>query len=201
MAEINNESWQSLFARLQAGEDKARQELISRTYSRLYQLMARMLQTFPSVQERATTSDVLHDSLVRLWQALGKVHVLTLEDYLRFAAVHMRRQLLDMVRQIRRQPKTMRFDKEGKDSDTDPPHRFDPVDTDVGLLSLEEWCEFHQFVDRLPVEERSVFDLLFYHGLSQAEAAQILNISVPTVKRRWAEARIRLREYLDDLGR
>lgn len=201
MAETSNESWQSLFARLQAGEANARQELISRTYSRLYHLMAQMLRYFPSVQERATTSDVLHDSLVRLWRALNSVQIQTAEDYFRFAAVQMRRQLLDMARQFRRQPKSIRFDAGGHKSESDRPGVRDPKELDFDLLSLEEWCEFHELVDRLPEEERSVFQMVFYHGLPQAEAAEILKMSLPTLKRRWMSARIRLREYLDDVCR
>jgi RNA polymerase sigma factor (sigma-70 family) len=50
----------------------------------------------------------------------------------------------------------------------------------------------------LPEEERSVFDLLYYHDLSQAEAAELLGVSVPTIKRRWAAARMRLATYLID---
>ncbi|MBL8798147.1 MAG: helix-turn-helix domain-containing protein, partial [Planctomycetia bacterium] len=40
------------------------------------------------------------------------------------------------------------------------------------------------------------FDLLFYQGLSQAEAAALLNVSERTVKRRWQSARLQLHDAL-----
>jgi RNA polymerase sigma-70 factor (ECF subfamily) len=54
------------------------------------------------------------------------------------------------------------------------------------------WSEFHAQVDGLPREERDVFDLLWYQGLTQAEAAAVLEISLRTVKRRWLAARVGL---------
>ena len=41
-----------------------------------------------------------------------------------------------------------------------------------------------------------MFDLLFYQGLSQAEAAAVLGVSEVTIKRRWRSARMRLVQTL-----
>ena len=49
--------------------------------------------------------------------------------------------------------------------------------------------EFHQKVEELPKEQREVFDLLYYHGVTQPEAAQVLGMSERTLKRRWQETR------------
>jgi DNA-directed RNA polymerase specialized sigma24 family protein len=46
------------------------------------------------------------------------------------------------------------------------------------------------------VEEREAFDLLFYQGLTQAEAATVLEVSERTIKRRWQAARLRLVQTL-----
>jgi RNA polymerase sigma factor (sigma-70 family) len=51
-------------------------------------------------------------------------------------------------------------------------------------------------VERLPDEEREIFDLLWYQGLSQAEAAALLHVSERTIKRRWQAARLKLHEAL-----
>jgi DNA-directed RNA polymerase specialized sigma24 family protein len=59
-------------------------------------------------------------------------------------------------------------------------------------VQLAAWTEFHQQAGDLPPEQREVFDLLWYQGLTQEAAAVLLGVSVPTVKRRWAEARLRL---------
>jgi RNA polymerase sigma-70 factor (ECF subfamily) len=44
----------------------------------------------------------------------------------------------------------------------------------------------------LPDQEREVFDLLYYEGVSQDEAAAILGCSARTIRRRWNEAKLRL---------
>jgi RNA polymerase sigma-70 factor (ECF subfamily) len=51
-------------------------------------------------------------------------------------------------------------------------------------------------VEALPEGERAVFDLLWYQGLTQAEAAVVLNVSEPTIRRRWRSARLHLHEAL-----
>jgi RNA polymerase sigma-70 factor (ECF subfamily) len=48
----------------------------------------------------------------------------------------------------------------------------------------------------LPDETRKIVDLLFYQGLSQAEAAAVLETSERTVQRRWQSARLALHEAL-----
>ena len=59
-----------------------------------------------------------------------------------------------------------------------------------------EWGEFHKRIESLPNEEREMFDLLFYEGISQPEAAAILRTSLRTVKRRWQRARLMLRDAM-----
>src|SRR6266851_5039265 len=61
---------------------------------------------------------------------------------------------------------------------------------------LAIWSEFHQRVETLPEEEREVFDLLWYQGLTQPEAAALLGISEATLRRRWLAARERLHQAL-----
>lgn len=63
--------------------------------------------------------------------------------------------------------------------------------------SLAEWTDFHRLIDALPEEERTIFDLLLYQGLSQTEAAQLLQLSPRTIKRRWQKARLRLQQELE----
>jgi RNA polymerase sigma factor (sigma-70 family) len=53
---------------------------------------------------------------------------------------------------------------------------------------LERWSSFHQGVGELPDEEREVVVLVFYHGWSQSQVAELLGLSVRTVQRRWQSA-------------
>ena len=61
---------------------------------------------------------------------------------------------------------------------------------------LRRWTEFHEAAARLPNDLRAVFDLLWYQELSQAEAAALLGIAVPTVKLRWMKARLQVQQAL-----
>ena len=51
-----------------------------------------------------------------------------------------------------------------------------------------QWAVFHEQAAGLAEAERSVFDLVFYAGLSQARAAAVLGLSPSAVSRRWAKA-------------
>ena len=64
--------------------------------------------------------------------------------------------------------------------------------------TLENWSRFHQAVENLPEDRRQIVDLIWYEGLSQPEAAAALGVSLATVKRRWAAARLALCEILED---
>jgi DNA-directed RNA polymerase specialized sigma24 family protein len=48
----------------------------------------------------------------------------------------------------------------------------------------------------LPDDLRAVFDMLWYQEMSQAEAAALLGIAVPTVKLRWMKGRLRVQETM-----
>jgi len=61
---------------------------------------------------------------------------------------------------------------------------------------LAAWSEFHEKVGTLPDEERDVFELIWYQGLSQAESAEVLHVSKRTLQRRWQAARLHLVEAL-----
>jgi RNA polymerase sigma-70 factor (ECF subfamily) len=56
---------------------------------------------------------------------------------------------------------------------------------------------FHEAVERMPVEEREVFDLLWYQGMTHGQAAKALGVATKTVQRRWASARLLLQDALN----
>ena len=65
-----------------------------------------------------------------------------------------------------------------------------------GPQTLDEWATFHEAVERLPEEERQVVGLLWYRGLTHAQAAEALGVATKTVQRRWASARLMIRDAL-----
>jgi RNA polymerase sigma-70 factor (ECF subfamily) len=66
---------------------------------------------------------------------------------------------------------------------------------------LELWVRFHQAVDELPVEEREVVGLVFYHGWTQVRIAELFNVDERTIRRRWTNACERLRTMVGDVIR
>ncbi len=63
---------------------------------------------------------------------------------------------------------------------------------------LSRWTEFHEYVESLPEEQRILFDLLWYQGLTLEEAARMTSMSERTMRRHWKSARIQLHEQLLD---
>jgi DNA-directed RNA polymerase specialized sigma24 family protein len=57
-----------------------------------------------------------------------------------------------------------------------------------------------QCVQGLPANVREVFDLLVTQELSQQESAEVLGVSLSTVKSRWRAARLKLAEILHGWG-
>jgi RNA polymerase sigma-70 factor (ECF subfamily) len=183
---------------LRAGDPRAREALVARTRERLRHLSRRMLGDFARVRRFVDSDDVTQNTLLRLLRRLEAHPPTTPAEYFAAAAQEIRRELLDLVRHYygprgpgRREadrPPAEATDSQAPDGDPSQ-HTHEP-----GRLAL--WTELHEQVERLPEEERAVFDLLWYHGLTRAEAAAELGVSEPTVKRRWLAARLRLQAAL-----
>jgi DNA-directed RNA polymerase specialized sigma24 family protein len=61
---------------------------------------------------------------------------------------------------------------------------------------LAQWREVREQVGRLPPEERERFEPLYYQGLTQVDAADLLGVSVRTDQRRSQSARLSLHDRL-----
>ncbi len=185
---------QGLLARLQAGDTAARDALLGAAGERLRQLARRMLQGYPRVHRWEETDDVLQNSLMRLYRTMKDVPPQTARDFLRLAALNIRRELLDLAkRYYGPQGHGAHHHSIGPEAEG-MPESSGHSSLDPGRLSV--WSEFHTQVEALPDEERAVFDLLWYQGLSQAEAADLLGVNERTIKRRWQSARVKLHDAL-----
>src|SRR6516225_10404333 len=89
---------QRLLDRLRQGDPEARRLLLERACERLRQLAGRMLYgSFPELARRHEVDSVVHETWVRLLQALEKTEPPTVADFLRLAAHKFRQVLLDMA--------------------------------------------------------------------------------------------------------
>lgn len=177
-----------LLQRATEGDQAALDALIQRNCERLTTLTRRMLHGFPGVKRWTQTDDVLQNALLRLLRALQEVKPASPRDFLALATLQIRRELIDLARHL--------YGPEGigRNHDSNPQgnstHDGLEIEADQNeeAASLLQWYELHQEIDALPEEEREVVGMVFYQGLSQAEAADLLNVSVRTVQRRWHAA-------------
>jgi RNA polymerase sigma-70 factor (ECF subfamily) len=185
--------------RLRAGDESARQELLACACQRLVRLTRKMLRSYARVRRWEETDDVFQNATLRLYRALGEVCPTGPADFFRLAALNIRRELLDLARHYYG-PRGLGAHHESAarpDSPGDSASDEEPASPSTGPDQLAAWAEFHEKVERLPDEEREVFDLLWYQELSQAEAASLLGVSERTIKRRWQSARLNLHQALD----
>jgi RNA polymerase sigma-70 factor (ECF subfamily) len=184
-----------LIARHRAGDASAGDGLIRLAQGRFTALARAMLRRHPHLRRWEQTDDLLNAALARLHRSLGEVRPETIGHFDNLAAAQIRRELIDLARS--------HFGPEGLGANhhtdgTDPGARLAEVgDGSDRPETLEDWAAFHEAVGRLPEEERQVFDLLWYRGLTHAQAAEALRVATKTVQRRWASARLLLRDALD----
>jgi RNA polymerase sigma-70 factor (ECF subfamily) len=184
---------------LRSGDDRGRRELINYACERLRKLTHRMLQGFRLVRRWEQTDDVLQNALLRLYRALADVHPQSLRHFYNLATLQIRRELLDLAKHhggLEGQGAKHHTDGGGKAADDSGGPLAQQPDTAGEPASLWEWTTFHQQVGALPDEEREVFNLRWYEGLSHEEAAAVLGVNVRTVKRRWRNAQILLYQAL-----
>lgn len=183
-SDLETASLHDLVERHRAGDRTAMDHLIRRTTQRLERLARKMLGTFPRVRDRYETADVFQSAVLRLMRALETVTPGSVRDYYGLAAEQVRRELLDLARQCRRRP----ADQLGA---AEPGAADEP--------GLARWAALHEAVERLPVEEREVFGLTFYHGWSQAQIAELLRVSDRQVRRWWGRAVVRLNRVVGEV--
>jgi RNA polymerase sigma factor (sigma-70 family) len=173
--------------RWQAGDRAAADELLRRVSGRLEHLARRMLNRFPNVRSSAETADIVQGSLLRLLQTLRRVQPESTAHFFNLAAVHIRRELLDLAR---------RFAGKGW-VELDPAMAQSP-DRGAVAEELPRWCLFHESVEQLPAPEREVVGLVFYHGWTQAQIAALFQVDERTIRRRWVSACLTLNRLVGD---
>lgn len=171
----------------------ARIALVSIATDRMRALAHRMLAGSARVRRWEETDDVVQGAMLRLHRALGSVVPNDAQHFLRLAALQVRRELIDLARR-HGCPESSAADHEtnsmpsapvGQQVDQAEDHAAEPADR------LAEWTRFHELATELPAEQRELFDMVWYLGLSQDEIATLLGCSTRTVRRRWEETKRR----------
>ena len=185
---------QNWLALLKKGNAEARNEVIDHACERLRRLTRKMLRGYPRVRRWSETDDVLQNAMLRLHRSLAEIQPESAAQFYGLAAAQIRRELIDLARHYYgAQGQGARHHTDGGSLAEAKP------DVNVAPETLATWTGFHEEVEGLPAEQRDVVSLLWYEGLTQPEAAELLNISLATLKRRWQAARLTLSKKLKDL--
>ena len=186
---------QGLLERLRQGDREARRLLLERSCERLRRLAGRMLHgSFPELARRHEVDSVVHETWVRLLQALDKTEPPTVADFFRLAAHKFRQVLLDMVQSERRRAQREVLGLSGEDGQGSASTAASAT-CDPARLAL--WTEFHEKVAALSEQERAVFEMHYYLDLPQAEIARVLELHPRKVSYLWIAATEKLGEGLD----
>jgi RNA polymerase sigma factor (sigma-70 family) len=184
---------QRLLDLLQGGDDSARTDLIQHSIERFRMLARRMFPRTSDLRRLHETDDVLQKALLRLHRALAQVKPPNVRAFVGLAARQIRWVLRDLSRDAG-VAKGLVYT--GATVPGPDPEQEGPEDRVGEPSDLLEWSEFHATIECLPDDEREMFDLLLYEGLTQPEAAAVLQTSLRTVKRRWQRARLMLHNAL-----
>ncbi len=194
-ATLHSAQLEDCLVRFHHGDVSARDELLGRVYDRLQRLTRKMLRGFPGVKRWTETDDVLQNVLVRLVRALKDVQPRSMREFFGLSTELIRRELLDMARHYDGPFGMGAHHQTNAGSDAGRP-AYEKADESHEPSTLAIWREFHTRVQDLPEEEREVVGLLFYQELTQAQAAEILQVTVRTVQRRWHSALVQLHGLL-----
>jgi RNA polymerase sigma-70 factor (ECF subfamily) len=182
--------------RLHDGQSNVRGELLDYAFQRLQWMVKKMKRGYERVGRWEQTDDVVQNASLRLYEALGQVEITDARHFFRLAALQIRRELFDMCRHYYgplgagANHQTQVYEPAADRGKR--PEVFDRAELSADPQKVQEWGDFHRHVNELPETEREVVDLLWYHELSQDEAARILGVSTRHVKRLWRSARLLL---------
>ena len=196
---MGEQSFDSLVAELSAPDPAARlaarDALVAAAVDHMRSVAHRMAHGFPQVRRWDETDDVVQGASLRLTRALDAVTPHDGRHFLNLIATQVRRELIDLARRYAGVESFAQYHEtnlrhvDGLEvfrSDT----AEDPVNSDAE--SVNSWTRFHEEADALDDEDRELFNLVWYLGLSQEQAANTLGCSVRTIARRWDGVKQRL---------
>ncbi len=186
---------QDLIKRLRQGDPVAKSELLERAYHRLLRIAATILnEDFADLRRRHDLESVVSEAWIRLRVALEATQPETVEGFFGLVFTKVRQVLLDMAKRQRKDELHRRsIDGDGSD-EANAAERADTTN-DPGRLAVLTEC--HEQVEKLPLDQRIVFELRYYGGFTQAEIAQILELEPKPVSRRWLAATAHLARWLE----
>jgi RNA polymerase sigma-70 factor (ECF subfamily) len=169
-----------LTSRIAAGDRLAFETLYRRYFPRLARFLDRMVRHAPAIEE------IVNDTMLVVWQKADRYDGSSKVSTWIFAIAYRRAlktlQGLDL-------PVDAEADEQPGDDMQEPEQAFRRGELREAVGSA---------LDTLPLEQRAVVSLTYYHGLAYGEIAEIMDCPVNTVKTRMFHARRRLKALLAD---
>lgn len=179
----------TLVRRAKEGDEAAFNELIERHQARVYGHALRLMGNPQDAEE------VLQDTFVQVFRNLGKF-----EGRSRFSTWVYRiatNEALMRLRKARRKREVFLEDNLGRDGEVLGSEVRDFTRSALEETEGREILRLLQgLLGEMPEEHRVVFTMRDIDGLSNAEVAEVLDISVPAVKSRLHRSRLYLRDRL-----
>jgi RNA polymerase sigma factor (sigma-70 family) len=199
VAEDSSDELQNLIDRLRGGDLEARRELLQRAHNRLLRIASAVFHDdFPALRGRHDLESVVSEVWIRLVGALEATQPQTVEGFFGLVFHKVRQVLLDMASRQRKDDLRRRTGAPDADDSGGLP-AFDKADTTHDPLRLAALTELHGEIEKLPDDQRIVFELHYYGDFSQVEIAQMLKLHKKQVSRLWLAATVRLAQWLDGL--
>lgn len=191
---------QQCLQRLAIQDAAARTELMEHAARRLAVLAKRMFARVPALRHREDSEDAFQQAMLRLWESLEQVEPGTVAEFMSLAARQMRGALCDLARGHTELKETAERSQADVAAIREQGFVFNKqlADSTWAPDDLACWSEFHAAADRLREPERTAFDLLYYHALSQVEVADLMQVSERQVRRYWQSSREKLARTLEE---
>jgi RNA polymerase sigma factor (sigma-70 family) len=168
-------------------------ELVGRVYERTRRLARRIFHvSFPRLKGAHETGTVHHEALLRIRRALQRSRPATVGEFWALSTRIIRNTLIDLARRYDSALRRVHSLDSTAGSSRGGKRPLEPAVPQDSPEVVESWTQFHNEVLKLPRPEREVFELCFYNGLSQREAADILERDPGNVSRLWRRAVDRL---------
>lgn len=175
-----------LFARLRDGDPAALEEVVKALYRELHRMAAAHMRREGRDHTLQATA-LINEAYLRLRQGPNQIH--DRMHFLALAATMMRRALVDHARQKRATKRGGQLARVTLDDVMQGGREAPLVDVLAVDQALSELAAVNERASR-------VIELRFFGGHTDEEAAEILGVSLPTVRRAWTTGRQWLRDRL-----
>jgi RNA polymerase sigma factor (sigma-70 family) len=192
---FNTVLMKKLVVRYQQGDKAALSTLIDSTLFRLNKIARKLLNPLQKLRVHVDTGDVVNGSVIRLAKTLENILPTSVIDYYNQATEQLRLELRTLTRRFLLPEQFA--DLSGQETPRQL-YTIQEYSEQDPIKELQLWHDFNILCEQLDREEKTVLNLLKFHGFNQLEVAELMGISDRQVRRFFHEAN---RKILRLLGR